>query len=103
MTHFMGQGKHVLQRIIMIQQHIRMGLGTGRIGTCPLACIGIDIDPTVLKPFLQNLAVVFSQRSQRFVYRSLCLFNRIRFTGIGYQIGIDVIKMQRLHTQKLLA
>ena len=48
--HFMGQGKHIVEGAMEIQQHIGMAaIGSPGISAAALAFIFIDINPPVVK------------------------------------------------------
>ena len=102
-AHLMGQRKLTVQSTGVIHQHVGMHHRTGRIGAAPFAHIFVDIHPSVFEAFLQDGLVFLTQRGHALINRLSCLCKGNLLCHTGKQRCIDVIKMQVLHPQQLLA
>ena len=102
-AHLMGQGKLAVQGAVVIEQHIGVDMGAGRIRAGPLAGVFIDVDPPVVKALPQNLAVFLAHGRQGFIDRLPGLFIGDLPADTLHQRRIDIIHVQFVHTQQLLA
>ena len=60
MTHFVGQGKLAVQSAGIVQQNIRVYGCACRVSTASFTHILVNIDPAIVKAFLQDLSVIFA-------------------------------------------
>ena len=102
MAHLVGQGELAVQGAGVVQQHIGVDGGTGRISTAALAHVLVHVNPTVVKALLQNLPVVLTQRGQGIVYRLLGFGKGNLLVCLLHQRRINIVKMQLLQPQKFL-
>ena len=68
-----------------------------------LARVFIDVDPTVVEALLQHLAVVLAERSQRVVNGLLGLFDGRAAAHALNERAVQVVHMQLVHAEELLA
>ncbi|MPN29246.1 hypothetical protein SDC9_176697 [bioreactor metagenome] len=63
MPQLVHQRKHIFQRVVIVQQHIRVKpIGAGRVRTGLLVVFGVNIDPPVLQCLLHALGIIRPQR-----------------------------------------
>ena len=102
MPHLMGQGEHAVQRVLVVQQHIRVRVAVARgIRAAPLALVFVYIDPPAGKSFLQQVGIVFSQHGQGFQHGALGLLKRDLHRRILHHGRIHVVHVQLVHAQQL--
>ena len=104
MPHLMGEGEHAVQRVLVVEQHIRVRIAVARgIRSAPLALVFVHVDPPAGKPFLQQIGVVLSQHGERLEHGALCLLKRDLHRRILHHGGVHVVHVQLVHTQQLFA
>ncbi len=63
MTHLMHQCKYIIQRVVVVEKHVRMNvIYTAGVGTAALSFALDHIDPSVVVSGFYNLKIVISQR-----------------------------------------
>ena len=103
-THFVGEGKHIVQGVIVIHQYIGMcAVNTGGVGAASFSLVFIHIDPTVVKSFLQQADIVFPKGGKGF-QDGLLGFLKADFPAcIGNNGCIDIVHVQFVHAKESLA
>ena len=102
MPHLMGQGEHAVQRVLVVQQHVRVRVAVARgIRAAPLSLVFIHIDPPAGKSFLQQLGIVLSQYGQSFQHGALGLLERDLHRRVLHHGSIHVVHVQLVHAQQL--
>ena len=104
MSHFMSQCEDIIQAAMIIQQNIRMcAVCSPGIGSCPFAFILIDIDPPVIKSFLQKRLIIFSQRCQCLLHNFSGFLKTVFLFRGFYHWHINIIHMQFFQTKQLFS
>ena len=102
-AHLVCQRELAVERAGVVQQHIRMHRGACGICAGALADVFIDVDPAVVEALLQHLAVVLAHAGQRFQNSLLRIGKLDVRVGLRDQRRIEVIHVQLVHAQQLLA
>ncbi len=104
MAHLMGKCRNGIQRSGEVQQNERIGIiGAGRIGTAGFPNIWIHINPAVFIRCPDPVDIVFAKRCHRIQHHLLCLLIGIACMITGRQRCIDIIVMQLIQAENLLA
>ncbi len=103
-THLMGQGKHVIKGLVIIQKHKRRTrIGTPGIGSGGLALIFQHVDPTALHALSQNLDIILAERCQSGRNRLFGFPERYFNVNALDDRSIDIVHMQVIISQRLFA
>ena len=98
----MGQGEHAVQRVLVVQQHIRVRVAVARgIRAAPLALVFVHVDPPAGKSFPQQVGIVLSQHGQGFQHGALGLLERDLHRRVLHDGRIHVVHVQLVHAQQL--
>ena len=104
MAHLMGQGKHGVEIVLVVEQHVGMRAGgAGGIGSGALARVFVHIDPAVVKTLAQQVRVVFAQHGEGFQHGGLCLLVGDLLSRVGHDGGIHVVHVKLIDAQQPLA
>lgn len=103
MTHFMCQRKHAVQCARIIEQDIRMLAQTGRICAGAFADVLININPAIVKAFLENRTIVITHTSEGVIYGLFGFFIRNIDIHIADNRRVQIIHVQFIDTKQLAA
>ena len=104
MSHFMRQREHIVQRVIIIQQHVRVrAIRTRGISTAALALILIHVDPAIRKSLAKHCQIVLAKGLQSLQDRLLRLLERDLLRNALDHGRINVIHVKLVQPQALLA
>ena len=100
----MGEGKDVVQCLFVVEQHKRVhSVGAPGVRAGGLALVFVDINPAVGKGVLEVLNILFTQGLEVLNHDLAGGFIIHAHVHIGHNRDIDIIEMQLVHTQRLLA
>ena len=102
-THFVSQGELAVQSAGIVQKHKGVHIRARGISAAALALVLVYIDPAIVKALFQDPAVVLSQRCQGIENRLLGLLKGNVPVGFRHQRRVNVIEMELVHPQQLLA
>ncbi len=101
MAQLMGKGADIFVLIVVVQKDVRVDIIRAAIGICARAFArrGINIDPSLLKRFSDNPAVIIPQRlhgvEHKFLRLFICIFQIDSFNNRRIYIRV----FQRLYCQ----
>ena len=103
MPHFVRNGEHAVEGILLVQKNIGMRIAAGRVCAAALALVFVYIDPAVVEAFGQNLDIILSEGLQSFDDDFLCFFVRNLLIGIADDRGVEIVHMKLFRTGELFA
>ena len=100
----MRQRGNAVQRAAEVEQDIGVGV-IAAAGVCAaaLAAVGVDINPALGVGLADSLLIVLAQRRNRLQHHLLCRLIAVGFFQIADKRCIDIVEVQCVHTQHLLA
>ena len=101
MTHLMSNGEHAVKGILLVEQHIGMGIASGRVCSAALALVFIYVDPAILKAFTKQRNVFFTKGSKTFKDYFLRLLIWDFLISVSDNGHIQVIDMKIFNACKL--
>ena len=102
-THFVSQSELAVQSTGVVEQHKGVHIRTRRISAAALALVLVYVNPAIVKALFQNPAVVLSQGRQSVENGLLGFLKGYMPVGGGHQRRVNVIEMELVHPQQLLA
>ena len=103
-AHLMRQRGDAVQRAAEVQQDIGVGvIAAAGVRTAALAAVGVNIDPALGKRLADGFGVILAQGSNSLQHHFLRGFVGVALIQIADQRGVDIVEMQLLHAQHLLA
>ena len=103
MAHFVRNGEHAVQRVLLIEQNIRMRITAGGICAAALAFVFVNVYPAVAEAFLQYIKIILTERGEGLEYYFLGLFIGYLLGSVAHYGRIKVIHMQFVNAHKLFA
>ena len=101
--HLVCQGEYIVEGALEVEQHKGVGASAGAVSARALAHVLVHVDPPAFKARPQTVEIVLAQRRQRLEHQLLGFRKGELHLHIPHHIGVQVVEMQLLHPQQLLA
>ena len=102
-AHFVRNGEHAVQRVLLIEQNIWMRIAAGGIRAAALAFVFVNVYPAVAEAFLQYIKIILAERGKSLKYYLLGLFVRYLLGSVAHYGRVKVIHVQFVNAHKLFA